>query len=523
MYRYQIEFSKYKLRDYEKKLALREFDCLFPAIEKKTVTDWGIEVHVNSELDLAKLTKLTFFSEFSFENSESKSDKIITNQAMLENYKNNGHSLFPQIHISKSREIRYLTHSLHEYKGRFYPQLVRTFMNFAGIKKGETVLDPFCGSGTTLVESVLYGVNAIGIDINPIAYMLTKTKVESLFFGEKEFKLIRKAFESLDDDLNLNTVLLDKHRVLLDIEYLLRWFPEDNLKKILHIQEKINLLTNENLKLFARVVLSNLLRDYSYQDSAQLRIRRRKNKPPSNLVNYFKENLKIQIENLEKFKHLNFIKYRPDINCYLGDVKTMIKSIKIANNSIDTIITSPPYATALPYIDTDRLSLFAFGYTDKSNFRKLEESLIGNREITKSQRINLDNELMLKIKKSLLPVEIITILKKIYLLNEQSDVGFRRKNTAALLYKYFVDMHNSLEQMSSVLKKGKFAFIVIGNNRTTAGGEVINIPTDDFIGLISERNGFKILEKINLTVQKPYQIHSKNSINTESVLVLKKR
>jgi hypothetical protein len=122
-----------------------------------------------------------------------------------------------------------------------------------------------------------------------------------------------------------------------------------------------------------------------------------------------------------------------------------------------------------------------------------------------------------------LPPEIIAILKKIYLLNKKFKVGFRRKNTAALLYKYFIDMGQGINQISKVLKRNKFAFIIVGNNRTTAGNETIKIPTSDFIGLIAEKNNFKVLDKVELTVQKSYQIHSKNSINSESILIMKKK
>ena len=63
----------------------------------------------------------------------------------------------------------------------------------------------------------------------------------------------------------------------------------------------------------------------------------------------------------------------------------------------------------------------------------------------------------------------------------------------------------------------------MGNNRTTAGDESIDIPTDDFIGLIAEQNNFKLVEKICMSVQQSYMIHSKNSINTESILVLQRK
>lgn len=523
MYKYQIDFSKYKLRDYEKELAVKEFENQFPTVKNKTVAEKGISFTTSKLLDEFKLKKLTFYSEFHYQNAKSGKSNILTDQAVVESYHNFEPNLFDDIKPNKSREIRYLTHSFHEYKGRFYPQLAKAFMNYAGIKKGDTVLDPFCGSGTTLVESILFGANAVGVDINPIAFLLAKAKVKSIFLKQKYLTEIRKAFENIKEDSGWEKIKIEDYSNTLDTEYLQNWFPENNLKKVISIQEIIRSLSNETSQLFSKVVLSNLLRDFSFQDTTQLRIRRRADTPPENLIETFKKNLVEQIENLERFKSLNRFQLQSNVENYLGDIRILMKSANLEKNSIDIVITSPPYATALPYVDTDRLSLFAFGYTDKNSFRKLEETLIGNREITKSKRVILDKELEANFKSSVLPKGIISLLQKIYLLNKNSNVGFRRKNTAALLYKYFLDMQQGINQVLQVLKKNKFAFFVVGNNRTTAGHESINIPTDDFIGLIAEQNNFKLVEKICMTVQQSYMIHSKNSINTESILVLQRK
>ncbi len=521
MYRYEIEFMKYKLREYERELALKEFNNQFPSIKDKTITETGIEFNTNELLDENKLVNLTFYSKIHYQNSKSGKSNILTNQAIIENYSNqvNIQDLKPD----KTREIRYLTHSLHEYKGRFYPQLAKSFMNYAGINKGDTVLDPFCGSGTTLVESLLFGVNAVGIDINPIAFLMAAAKVKSLLLKPEELRAIKKKFYNLKEESGWKGISIDNYNQIFNTEYLKNWFPENNLKKIIFIYKSICSLNIETYQLFAKTVLSNLLRDFSYQDPSQLRISRRKDTPPENLIETFKKDIVKQIENLEMFQSLNKFKLTSDVRNYLCDIRTLIKSTKLKSNSIDVVITSPPYATALPYIDTDRLSLFAFGLTNRLNFRKLEESLIGNREISKSKREQLDKELGNNFEYSALPKEIIQLLKRIYLLNKNANVGFRRKNTASLLYKFFLDMHQGINQISKVLKKNRLAFFVVGRNQTKAGGENIDIPTDDFIGYIAENNNFKFVEKINMSVQKPYLIHSKNSINTESIIVLQRR
>jgi len=78
-----------------------------------------------------------------------------------------------------SNNINSFTHGIHKYPAKFIPQIPRW-----GIKEftrpGDIVLDPFCGCGTTLVESLLSGRNAYGLEISPLAKLITKTKITKI-------------------------------------------------------------------------------------------------------------------------------------------------------------------------------------------------------------------------------------------------------------------------------------------------------------------------------------------------------
>jgi len=65
-------------------------------------------------------------------------------------------------------DTSYLTHSLHPFPAKFPPQLPQTILNQFS-KIGDIVLDPFCGSGTTLIEARIFGANAIGVDVNGLS------------------------------------------------------------------------------------------------------------------------------------------------------------------------------------------------------------------------------------------------------------------------------------------------------------------------------------------------------------------
>ncbi len=69
---------------------------------------------------------------------------------------------------SARKDPQYVTHGLHPYKGKFYPQLAKGLMNVCALRAGARVFDPFCGSGTTLLEGYLNGQRTLGCDINPL-------------------------------------------------------------------------------------------------------------------------------------------------------------------------------------------------------------------------------------------------------------------------------------------------------------------------------------------------------------------
>src|SRR5690606_18912422 len=93
---------------------------------------------------------------------------IPTMQAMLERVNGTG--------INR-QSTRYSAHGLHEYKGKFNPQIVRAILNILGIPAGSNVIDPFCGSGTALLECAHLGMYARGTDINPLAVFIANAKL----------------------------------------------------------------------------------------------------------------------------------------------------------------------------------------------------------------------------------------------------------------------------------------------------------------------------------------------------------
>lgn len=138
----------------------------------------------------------------------------------------------------KESETTKHVHRLHPYKGKFIPQLVEYFLDShtdefkkeVYFKKGNIVLDPFCGSGTTLVQANELGMDAIGVDISQFNSLISNVKVENYNLNDLDLELRKisdslKKFISNSRTVNFEKVLLDKLN-----SFNTRYFPSPEFK-----------------------------------------------------------------------------------------------------------------------------------------------------------------------------------------------------------------------------------------------------------------------------------------------------
>ena len=163
----------YKYMEYEKELQIREIQALMPSSEIISTSKDAVEIEVD-EKEVSFAYELTFSAYYQTDESI-----LPTRQALLEK---------DDTLKATKQHTRYSTHGIHEYKGKFNPQVVHCLMNIFGVKEGSYVLDPFDGSGTTLLECAHANVKAYGTDINPMACFIANTKVKALSINVKEAK-----------------------------------------------------------------------------------------------------------------------------------------------------------------------------------------------------------------------------------------------------------------------------------------------------------------------------------------------
>ena len=553
MYKYTFQLPSYKLWEYEFELAKREIQALVSSDVQLVLTLGGFQIEQVLPIDRNKLKKLCF-CHCVIVASENENEVINTQQAISEssakiadratNFAELQRKIETSTLIPNGRKVStYGVHGLHTYKGKFYPQLVKALINYSGVEHGSVFLDPFMGCGTAVIEGFLAGMVGIGIDMNPLAHFISKTRLSCL---KLSLENVEQAFNALvtnlekclpDGDaisgLNVATVTdLGMHLSLKyeieDIEYLSSWFPLPVLYKLFRIVQAIECISIPTMRDFFFVTLSDIVNDVSQQEPTQLRIRRRAE--PIEDAPVYKKFSKLVHRNTFRLRaFLNGLtegQLTRDFSCFLGDIRhaEQIQHRYLKQDSrVDLIITSPPYATALPYIDTDRLSLAFLNLLNKRQKPAVERALIGSREIQTSRKNELEQEFLDNYNRCPLPQEIKETIKRIYDLNHNAQVGFRRKNMTSLLYRYFMDMRTAMVQMHRLLKKNGVCMIIIGDNVTTAGDAKCQIPisTARFLRLIAEDIGFQMEEEIPITVSRENVAHFRHAITKNKVLIFK--
>jgi site-specific DNA-methyltransferase (cytosine-N4-specific) len=279
-----LYWHNYKFFPYEKRFAVREVQSL---LEPNQLEEFDDRLLISGLKNSDSINKLVYFSH-----AEIEKEIFPTIQFHFENGSGT-------IIRHKRQNTRYSVHGLHEYKGKFNPQVVRSLFNIYSVKSGDKVLDPFCGSGTTLVEAAHDNISANGTDINPLAVFIANAKIDALSVSAFEITESKKQF--------FNRYLTIKSKLILDdinprIQYLKNWFSEDILKDI----EALRLSAIElkdSIKNIFLVIVSNLLRDYSLQEPSDLRIRRRFSPfPETPLIQQLKSSIDFFISNLREFQ-----------------------------------------------------------------------------------------------------------------------------------------------------------------------------------------------------------------------------
>ncbi len=418
------------------------------------------------------------------------------------------------------RCLRYATHGLHEYRGKFFPQLVKALINIGRVPVDGVVADPMCGSGTTLVEAVLAGRTAVGLDMNPLSVRLSRAKCMLLHADPER---LRRAVRSVELRLADRPACAGELRYfgeipVADQEYLRRWFSDGALRDLDAIVAAIRPVRDAAAREMLFIALSNVLRRISWQKTDDLRVRKDIESTSMDAVTTFVGEARKSVRSIAAFLYQNGQTRTGNVDIVQGDARQLNRWWRNWRGRVDAVVTSPPYATALPYLDTDRLNLCYLGMLTRTKHRETDLGMIGNREITDRRRREYWE--YFERNSALLPASVSNLARRVSTLNANGTVGFRRRNMAALLAKYFFDMRTVFDELLPVVKPGAPVYVVVGVNHTIAGNERVEIKTAELLCDIAESLGYGRESELPMAMLRSRDIFKRNAGASETLLAL---
>lgn len=407
-----------------------------------------------------------------------------------------------------------MTHFIHPYPAKLLQHIPFFFLNNNLLsKEKDTVLDPFCGTGTVLLESTLAGRKSIGIDINPFAIFVAELKNSRLDIEQtkatidlfKEKKLGKRKsiyFEEFSKELGY-------------------WYEENTLNELCLLKELIDQITDNSVKDFFNLCLSLSAKKMSLTDpwvSVPVRINEdkiadKKNKKhllehlefvkKKETLNVFIDIAKKNIKRFRSFKEAYKYPYQPDVQTILHNVQNLDRP-NIEQESVQLIISSPPYVSAQKYIRASKISIKWLELDKVQSVKESDLKSIGREHFPKHEYADLK---LTGIKSA------DTLIEKIRLINPLR---------AHITYTYLTEMRSTLKFCFDALKKNGYFVLIIGNN-TICGYE---FKTHEFLIQIAKEIGLNVeLELIDAIKSRGLMTKrnkTANIISREHVIVFKK-
>ena len=384
-------------------------------------------------------------------------------------------------------------HFIHKHQGKADPWLARSCVNLLGLEKDCTILDPFCGSGTFIADAPLLGVNAIGVDVNPLSTMISRVKCSLVDIPLPDLKGAILKFRKETPigsawKARLNQILAglddrDKAK-LLD--------KEAAASQILLIKDEIdNLSASSLVKDFLYTILSRSIIEVYEKHRSNLNIA---NGFLNDAVDFYLYAYASQVI-------LRKLGFQVNGKCDVFTTNAwMVKGI--LSGEVDGIVTSPPYFDALDYYSSSSLPIAFLGLNSG-------EELLQSRIIGSNRRAASDADLFLY---DLLPES------GQFLIKELLRVG--REKKARVVLQYLNDMCDCLHSFSEVLSEGRRAIFVVGKyHNWKLGNKNAQLDGAQVLIDIAEQVGFTLEDELSHNISK---IDPGKRIKEESIIIWRK-
>ncbi len=343
----------------------------------------------------------------------------------------------------------YATHGLHSFAAKCPPPLVAWILR-QWSNPGDCILDPMAGSGTTLVESLLLGREALGVEIDPLARLLCQVKTTPLpadrlqYSSEQLLKSIEAACTRYDQGERQHVPALP---LFHNRDY---WFlPEVSAKLALIKQAIADLAASDDEKRFFYIAFSSLILAKTSVANARDVVHSRHHylahPMPPDVLALFRQRLKRMTAQMQQFVEQITQAPQPATASMVGQDA---RRLSLVEASVDLVVTSPPYCNALDYTRAHKL---AVGWlADVLSINLQEYSLLGHSYIGAERgpmpapSANGDQ-----------PWQVPLVQR---LIAQVSELDCRK---AVVVERYFADMWQVLGELGRVLRPGGHAALVV--------------------------------------------------------------
>lgn len=417
-----------------------------------------------------------------------------------------------------------LSHYLFRYPAKFHPPVIRTLLE-RFTSDGDTVLDPFVGSGTMLVEAATINRNGIGLDVDPVAVAVARAKVQRFGPGALEKSAATVLLDIERNERSADSYSEFKFADLSDDEYekfknnsrlfipnipnLDHWFRRYVVVDLARIRAAIvSAEIPQTHKNFFMVVFASIIRNASNADPVpvsglEVTSHMRRLDAEGRQINpfdLFRKALRKSIGATDAYRNATTGSRTSQIAKTCD--ATQLRGARIGN--VDAVITSPPYHGAVDYYRRHQLEMFWLGYTESQKERlALLPKYIGRPKVPQSDPIIAKHSLQTPL--------AIEWNNKISAVSPERAVAFRH---------YVISMTGVFGELSKVLEEDSPAVLVVGNS----GWNGSEIPTVDLFDEISADH-FEVSEVLHYPVKNrymSYKRHNDADIAQEHVLVLRR-
>ncbi len=352
------------------------------------------------------------------------------------------------------------------------------------LKKKGTVIDPFCGVGTTLVEAILGGHNAIGFEINPYAVLASRAKANAYSVDIDEFTSKIDDFQQFYRE-KISSNYKPHSTPPKGFKTRASFYNPRVLHKVLIVQDFVLGIEDDTLRDLFRLAFASTMvsySNYSYEPSLGRRVSAGREEihdfPVAKAITYKLTDMAEDIAWLQEHMERNNLDIQIINDSFFHCRKHLLSA------SVDLVITSPPYLNNYHYNRNTRPQLYWLGYAHTpDDLKKLENLNFGKFWQTVRDLDRLDLSFTLP------HTDIEERLKMLRKLNGEKGPygGNGWANYAAA---YFNDCRKFAEGIKYVLKRGGTALVVIGNSILQG----VMIPTDEYFGKIAESIGLELVK-----------------------------